>query len=217
MLQTHSHGDTLRLDVHSRGIQVPVHVTCRVSGRQNHRSAHRMSLARLYTHNLSLLNDESVHARLKVHLSATAADGLAHVLNHTRQFVRTDVRVRITQDRGRCPMLAKHVQNLLHAATLLAARVEFAIRVGTGTPLTEAIVTLRVHRMFARDACDVPFACVHILTALHYDGSASQLDESQRSKESARSGPHHNHLRALIHHRVVGLHILIVGRQFVDI
>ena len=217
MLQTHSHGDTLRLDVHARGIQVPVHVTCRVSGRQNHRSAHRMSLARLYTHNLPLLNDESVHARLKVHLSATAADGLAHVLNHARQFVRTDVRVRITQDRGRCPMLAKHVQNLLHAATLLAARVEFAIRVGTGTPLTEAIVTLRIHRMFARDAGNVPFACVHILTALHYDGSASQLDESQRSKESARSGPHHNHLRALIHHRVVGLHILIVGRQFVDI
>lgn len=115
-----------------------------------------------------------------------------------------------------CPVLAEHVQNLVHAATLLAARVQLAVGVSSRTSLAEAVVRFRVHLVLTADAGKIRLAVAHVLSALHHYRTQSQLYQAQGSKQTARSGTHHNHLRLTLHVAVFRPYELLLGRRFVD-
>ena len=66
-------------------------------------------------------------------------------------------------------VLAEHVQYLVYAATLLAAGVELAVAVGTGSTLAEAIVTLAIHLLGLRDVGKVFLAFTHVLSTFQDD------------------------------------------------
>ena len=63
------------------------------------------------------------HLGLEMHLASAVQDGVAHVLDHARQFVGTDVRMGIGQYVRRGSMLAEHVQDFGYAAPFLAAGI----------------------------------------------------------------------------------------------
>ena len=108
-----------------------------------------------------------------MNLAATVQDGIAHGLNDPGQLVRADVRMRVYQDVRRGSVLAKHPQNLLHVAPLLAARVELPVRVGAGSAFAETVVRLRVHCLRARYLRQVALAAAHILAPFyHYRAQA---------------------------------------------
>ena len=216
MLQTYPYGDTLGFDGHPVGIQPAVYVACRMSCSQNHRTVESLSRIRFNACYLVVLDEQGIHACLEVHLSATGEDGVSHVFNHPRQLVGSDVRMRVYQDRCACSVLAEHVQNLVHAATLLAARIQLAVGVSSRTSFTETVVRFRVHLVFTADAGKIRLAVAHVLSALHHHRTQSQLYQTQGSKQTARSGSHHNHLRLSLHVAVFRPYKLLLGRRFVD-
>ena len=72
-------------------------------------------------------HDESRHLRLEVHLTATAQDSVAHILNDLRQPVRSDMGMSVGKNSRRSPMLTEHIKNFLHRATFLRTGVELAV------------------------------------------------------------------------------------------
>ena len=110
------------------------------------------------------------HLRLKMYLATTSDNGVAHVLDDARQLVGADMRMGIRQDVRRGAMLTEHMENLLDVATLLAAGIELAIAIGTGTSLSKTVVALTIHLLGLGDECQVLLALMDILATLQHDG-----------------------------------------------
>ena len=220
VLQPDAYGNTLCLNLHAVGIQPAIDVARRVAcGKHDGRGAEHARLpVRLALDALDAVSryQQRGHLRLEVHLSATAQNGVAHVLNHTRQLVGADVGVCVGEYRHGGSVLAEDVENLLHVAALLAARVELAVAVGTCSALAKAVVRFGVDGMLAADAGDVLLAAVHVLAPLHDDGAEAQLDEAQRSKQPARACTYDQDCRTPLHVGIVGVEVFVVGRQLVD-
>ena len=217
MLQTHTDGQSLALDFHPVGIQPAVDVAGGMPRGQNHRPAESPPRVRLNPDHLVFLDEQGIHAGLEMHLSPAVQDGLAHVLYDPREFVRPDVGMRVLQDGQAGAVLAKHVQDFLHVATLLAPRVEFSVGISPRAALAETVVALAVHLVFARDFGQVQLAVAHVLSAFYDDGPAARLYQTKGGEESARPGSDHNHLRPSAHVMVFRTHELIVFRLLVDI
>ena len=90
--------------------------------------------------------------------------------------------------------MAEDVQNLVYIATLLTACVQLAIRVGSGTSLSEAVIGLRVNELLAADLRQVFLAFSYVLSTFHNDGAQPQLYQSQGGKKSSGAGTYHYHL-----------------------
>ena len=176
MLQPHTDGQSLALDFHPMAIQPAVDVAGGMPRGQNHRPTESPPRVRLNPDHLVLLDEQSVHAGFEMHLSPAVQNGLAHVLYDSREFVRPDVRMGVLQDGHAGAVLAKHVQDFLHIAALLAPRVEFAVGISPRAALAETVVALAVHLVFARDFGQVQLAVAHVLSALHDDGPAARLN-----------------------------------------
>ena len=114
-------------------------------------------------------------------------------------------------------MLAEDVEDFLHAAALLAARVEFSVGVSSGAAFAKAIVALGVYALVARDGCHVFLALSDILAALHDHGTIAQLDQVQGSEQPAGAGSHDDHLGSVGHIGVFHPLVFFVLWQFVDI
>lgn len=127
------------------------------------------------------------------------------------------MRMRVLQDGDVSPVLAEHVQDFVGIAALLAAGVQFAVRVGSRTSLAETVVALAVHLMLTRDFRKVELTVAHVLSALHDDGTTTGLYQAQGGKQSARPGTDHNHLRRMLHITVLRAHELIAFRHFVHV
>lgn len=152
-----------------------------------------------------------------MHLTPTFENGVAYVLYHPWQFVGADMRMRVSQNGSGCPMLAKHIQYLVYTAPLLASGVEFAVGIGTGTSFPETIVALAIHFLCFGDERKVFLALSHILSTLYHNGTKPLLYQPQGGKQSAGAGSHHNDRLPVPHIGIVGMHILVVLWQFIDI
>ena len=103
------------------------------------------------------------------------------------------MRVRIVENAWLCAKLRKDAQNLIHIAALLAARIEFAVRVSAGAALAKRIIALRIYRLMLLDAGDVLAALVDVLAALQEDGAEAEFDQMQSCKEAGRPRADHDH------------------------
>ena len=164
-----------------------------------------------------VFKQQMCHLRLEMHLATTTKDGVAHILNDTRQLVCADMRMRISEDIRRGTMLTEHVEYLLDIATLLAAGVELAITIGTCPTLAKTVVALRVNLLRLGNLRQVLLALMHILTTFQHDGAQAKLNQSERSKKSTRTSTHDNHLRLVADIRIIHRNVFIVLRLFVDI
>ena len=152
-----------------------------------------------------------------MYLTTTVQDGVTHILDDSRQLVRTDMWMGISQDVGRRTMLAEDIQYLLDGATFLGARVEFTVRVGSCPTLAKAVVALGIHLLRLGYLCQVTLAFAYVLATFQHHRTQPQLDESEGSKQATRSGPHHNDLRSVGDIGIVRMDVLVVLRHLVDV
>ena len=122
------------------------------------------------TNHAVTFQQQTGHLRLKMHLTTTSDNGVAHVLDDARQLVGTDMRMGVGEDVRRGAMLTEHLENLLDVATLLAAGIELAIAIGTGTSLSKTVVALTIHLLSLGDECQVLLALMDILATLQHNG-----------------------------------------------
>ena len=100
-------------------------------------------------------------------------------------------------------MLTEDVEDFLHAPPLLAAGVEFAIRVGSGSPLAKTVVALRVNALFSGDEREVAVSLLHAFASLDDDGAQAQFYELESGKQSAGTCSDDNRLRPIRYLRIV--------------
>ena len=160
---------------------------------------------------------ESCHLGLEMHFSATAQNGVAHILNNTRQLIRSDMGMSISQDIGRSSMLTEHSENLFDRSPFLTASIKFAVGIGSRPTLAEAIIAFWVYLLCLANLRQVELALTHILTTFQHYWAQTEFNETQGSKESARPCSHHNDLWTLADIRIVHKLIHIILRLFIDI
>ena len=215
MLQSHTHRNTLCLNLHLSLSQIAIDITCRMTSCQNHRTA--ILLISHTTHHLVAIKNQLRHLRLEVHLATTIYNSISHRLNHLRQAICSDMRMCISQNSRRGTMLTKHIQDFFDITSFLTTRIELAIRVGTSPTLTKTVVALSIHLLRLSDVRQILLALMHILTSFQHDRSQSQLNQSQSSKQSSRTCSHHDHLRAALHVGILSPDVRIILRQLVHI
>ena len=72
MLQSHPHGNALRLNFYAIGIEPRIHITGRMTCSQDDRTPKLLTRLRENAHHLILSNDNGIHACLEMHLTSTA-------------------------------------------------------------------------------------------------------------------------------------------------
>ena len=138
-----------------------------------------------------------------MHLAATTQNCLSHILDDTRQAIRSDMRMSIDHDIGICTMLHKHTQNLVRITALLAARVQLTIAVRTSTALAKTVIAFRVDTLLGTDTRNILLSFVHILATLHHYRAYAVLYQTQGSKEPCRSCTYYNNLPAVTYIRII--------------
>ena len=128
------------------------------------------AIGRAHPYNLVSFYHKTVYPSLKVHLSTTVANALAHVFNNTRQPVGTYVRVGGRQYRGVGAMLTEDAKNSAHITTLGGAGVELAVAERTCAPLPESIVAFWIDGIAARNLGDVLFSRMDIFATFKHNG-----------------------------------------------
>ena len=216
MLQAHADRDALRLDRDACLIQITINITGGMTRRQDHRSHESLSPIRLHADRLAIMDQQAIHPSLEMYLSATALNPLTHRLDHTRQLIRSDVRVRVDQDRRTGSMLTEDIQDPVHRTTFLAPCIKLSIGIGTGAAFAKTVIRLAIHPMLAADQGDIPFAGTHILSPLQHDRPQPQLDQSQGGEQAARPRAHHDYRLAASDRLIVDRLILRLGRQLID-
>ena len=177
VLKTHADSDGLGLDKDLRTMQVAVDVACRVPRSQQHRAVEgTIPRADDPTH-LTTLEDQLLHTAREVHLTTRGDDLLAHTTDDDRELVRTDMWVGIDEDLRVGTEATEDTEDLLHAPTLLATRIELTVREGTRTAFAKAIVRLGVDDARLLQLDEVTTALHDVLPTLYDDGAHAQLDE----------------------------------------
>ena len=216
VFQPYSYSDAFRLDVYVVGIKPAVHVACRMSCGKDDGAAERLARIRFDARHFIVFDDERVHACLEVHLPSAGKDGVAHVLDDARQFVRPDVRVCVDEDGGVRSVLAEHVQYLFHVSPLLAPGIELSVRVGTCSAFAEAVVRFGVHFVLTADACQVFLAFAYVFPPFYHDGTQPQFYQFQCREQSSRSGSHDDDGRFPLHVAVFSMCKSFFFGHFVD-
>ena len=215
VLQSHAHGNALRLNLNLCFSQISVNVSGRVTCGKNNRTP---VLFVGYAANNSLsTKNQLCHLRLKMHFATTADDGVSHRLNYLWQSVGSYMWMRIGQNSRRGSMLTEHIQNFVRVATFLAACVQLAVRVSTCSTLTKAVIALSIHFLRFRDQRQVLLSLMHVLAPLQHDGAQSQFYQTQGSKQAARTSSHHDHLRLSLHVGIFRPLVFVVVRLLVHI
>ena len=136
---------------------------------QDDRTVETFACIGFHAGNLFAMDDQGIHARFKMNFATTADNLLPNILDHARQFICSDMRMGIREDRCAGTKLAKDIQDLVDLTALLATGVELAIRICSGTSFTKTIIRFAVHFMLAADQGDIFLPFAHILPAFDYD------------------------------------------------
>ena len=117
----------------------------------------------------------------------------------------------------RCPMLAKHAENLFRISPFLAACVEFSIGVGSCPSLTETVVALRVNCLITADGGNVIFTVMNVFAPLDDNGANTPLYETKGCEEASRSFTYDNGTFCFGDIPILNFFVLIVLRYLVDV
>ena len=143
MFQAAPYGQSLRFNIESGLRKVTIDITGAVTGCQyhgTHKDVLLSGMSGVYAYHAVSLQYETGHQGFKINLAAAVYNGVADVLNHTRQAVRAYVGVCIGQYCGACAVLAEYVQDAVCAAAFLTTGIKLAIRICSGTALAKAVV-----------------------------------------------------------------------------
>ena len=111
-----------------------------MSGRKDDRPEKLPSIMGPNAFHLVPADDEFIHPRLKMHLPTMFQNRVAHGFYDSRKLVRTDMRMRICQNRDIRPVLTEDGQYPLHTAPLLAACIKLSVGIRPGASFTKSII-----------------------------------------------------------------------------
>src|SRR3712207_5229573 len=217
MFQTNAYGNPFRLDGDAMRCQPPVNIARGVPRCQNDRTRERLSRVRLDAFHLSVFNNQNIHPGLEMHFAPARENRSAHILNHARQLVRTDVRVSVRKYRCGCPMLAEHVQDFVRVSPFFAAGIELPVGVGARPSLSETVIRFGVYDMFTVDLRKVFLPLAYILSAFYDNGAQTEFDKAQGCEQPARTGTHYDNLWLSFYVGVVRMRVFIVLRNFANV
>ena len=152
-----------------------------------------------------------------MHFAATVENGVAHVLNDTRQLIGSYMGMGVSEYIRGSAVLAEDVENLLDIAALLRTGVEFAVGIGACPTLSKTVVALAVHLLRLRNQGQILLALADILSTFQNDGTEAQLYQFQGGKESAGARPYDDDLLTVAHIGIFGMNIGVIGRLLIDI
>ena len=170
----------------------------------------------LYTNNGVALCDEAGHFGLKMHLTATSKDSVAHVFYNPGQLVCTYMRMGVNQNGCGCTVLTEHIKYLVDIATLLATRKQLAIRVSASSSFTKTIVGLFIHLLGFGNECHIALTVMDILSTLKHNRLIPKFYQSQSSKQAAGALSYHEHLRLIIYLGIDDA-LEVIGRKLIDV
>jgi hypothetical protein len=159
---------------------------------------------------------EAGHQGFKMDLTAAVDDGVADILDNTGQAVSTYVGVCIGQYCGACAVLAEYIQDAVSAAAFLAAGVQFAVGVGTGTALAKTVVGFRVDLMGTAYGGYVNLAVMHVLASLKDNRSKSKFNKVQRCEQTSGACAYHYDCGLAVNWTVVYPGKLVLGRLLIN-
>ena len=216
VFKAHSNSKALCLKSYAPGMQGAVDILRRMTSSENNSRRKYLSFVGTYSAHPVVLDEQFLHACLETYLTATLYYAVADVLDDTRQFVGTYVGMSVGKYRGTRSMLAEDIQHAFYATTLLAACVELAVGICSSTALAEAVVRLGIHLVRTGYLRKVKFSCAHVTATLHNDGADTVLYELERSKETRRTGAHHNDRLPTLDIAILTAYILIHLRHLID-
>ena len=111
-----------------------------MSRSQYHRAEKCFSRIRLDTFYFVVFNNQRIHPSLEMDFAATFDDCIPHIFNDTRQFICSDMRMRVCQYRRRRSMLAKYIQYFVYISSFLAAGIELSVRIGSCSPFAKTVI-----------------------------------------------------------------------------
>jgi hypothetical protein len=126
---------------------------------------------------------------LEPHLAPTLNDLLADGRDDGRKTVGADVRMSIYQNIGIGPKLHEGAENAVYIAPLSAAGIEFSVRVGARSALSETVVALWVDDMLAVDGRKVAPAGTDVLATFQDYGANAEFYQPERGKQPRWPGP----------------------------
>ncbi len=161
-----------------------------------------VALAVPYTKHLCLSdilrNDEIGDPCCEMVFATVVLDGVTDIGYYSAQLVGANMGVGVDGNGGVGAMFNKTFQHVLDIAALVAAGVEFSVRVGACTPFPETPVAVGVHLLGASQLCDVVAAGVDRMTPFDDDGFQAKLQATQGSEEACRASTDNNDLRAVV-------------------
>ena len=161
--------------------------------------------------------DESVHTGIEAHLASAAEDGVAHILDDSRQSVGAYMGMGGGEDIGAGSVLAEDGEDAAHITPLGGAGVELAVGVGSCPTLTEGVVALGVDDALTGDEGDVFLALMDIFASLEDDGAQPVLYESQCCEESCGACSYDDDLRLTLDIGIGDLGVGQCGCGLIDI
>ena len=96
-------------------------------------------------------------------------------------------------------MLTEHIQDFIRITTFFTTCIELTIRIGTSPTLAKTVVALSIHLLRLGDIRQIFLPFMHIFTSFQNDRTQSELNQSQRCKQTTRTSSNHNHLRTPLH------------------
>ena len=180
MLQSNTYGNTLGFYFNLRRSQIAIDIPGTMTCSKNHRSTIILLCTCCQVNSFNpnhtvTFQDKPSHLGLKMHLTATIDNRIAHILYHARQLICTDMRMGICKDVRIGTMLAEDIQNLIHATTLLASGIKLTVTIRSCTTFTKTIVALTIHLLGLGDVGKVLFTLTHVLATLQDNRAISQL------------------------------------------
>ena len=152
-----------------------------------------------------------------MHFATTLQNSVAHGLYHAWQLISAYMGVHIRENGFRSTMLTKHLQNLLHAAALFAARVELAIAVGSSSTLTKTVIARGIHLLRLRDECQILLAVAHILSTFQHNRTQAQFNQPKCCKQATRAGTHHDNRWFSRNIGIIDTRKRLVLRKLIDV
>ena len=188
VLHAHAEGERLGFEEPAVALEHVVYIARGMPRSQNHRRSRHLARVGHHAVHAAVPDDEVRDAGVEMIFPAGCLNGMPHVGDDAAEAVGAYMRVSLKHYVGVGTMVDEGAQHGADVAALGGTRVELAVAVGARAAFAEAPVAVGVDDLLARQPCDVVFALLHGLAALHDDGLHAQLQAAQGGEEARRAG-----------------------------
>ena len=99
------------------------------------------------------------------------------------------------------------MQHFADVAPLRRTGIELSVGESPGTAFAVAIIGIRIHHAFARQARHIEFAGVDVFAPFQHHGLQAQRQELERREHSGRAGTYHKYGRGVTHIQIRLLYV----------